>query len=381
MLDAFYLAALCAVTPGLGRSRIPKLIKFFGNAKTVYEAQMYDLLQSGICTVRQIENFIANRRPELPEKLFAFCSRHCVKLITIYDADYPEALKEIQDFPLVLYVRGVLPVSKYNLAIVGSREASPYGLKAAGMFAAAFAQERIPVISGGARGIDTAAHKACLLAGGSTVAVLGCGIDIAYPSENKRLFEQIADSGALVSEFAPGTAPRSYNFPARNRIIVGMSRGVLVAEAARKSGAIITAGIAADEAREVYCIPGNIFTGSSIGCHDLIRTGAKLVDGPQDIFEDMREWYRSCSGKIIQPEMFGSDDDGQKEDPCAGDFCTKEMSALGKKLFHLLLQGPLSLEELTEQSGESFADVSMELLNLQVEGIIAADQAQRYYRI
>lgn len=138
MLDAFYLAALCAVTPGLGRSRIPKLIKFFGSAKTVYEAQMYDLLQSGICTVRQIENFIANRKPELPEKLFAFCSRHCVKLITIYDAAYPEALKEIHDFPLVLYVRGVLPVSKYNLAIVGSREASPYGLKAAGMFAAAF---------------------------------------------------------------------------------------------------------------------------------------------------------------------------------------------------------------------------------------------------
>ncbi len=266
-----------------------------------------------------------------------------------------------------------------NLAIVGSREASPYGLKAAAYFAEAFAKERIPVISGGARGIDTSAHKACLQAGGITVAVLGCGIDICYPAENRKLFASIAESGAVITEFAPGTEPKAYNFPARNRIIVGLARGVLVAEAARKSGAIITAGIAADEAREVYCVPGNIFTGSSIGCHDLIRTGAKLVDGPQDIFEDMQDWY--SRNNIIQQDIF------KMPEPDSKNTIEKEiknmdgMSVVSKKLLRLLLQGPLSLEELTEQSGEPFADVSMELLNLQVEGLITADQAQRYYRI
>ena len=156
-------------------------------------------------------------------------------------------------------------------------------------------------------------------------------------------------------------------------------RLVTVAEAARKSGAIITAGIAADEAREVYCVPGNIFTGSSIGCHDLIRTGAKLVDGPQDIFEDMQDWY--SRNNIIQQDIF------KMPEPDSKNTIEKEiknmdgMSVVSKKLLRLLLQGPLSLEELTEQSGEPFADVSMELLNLQVEGLITADQAQRYYRI
>lgn len=381
-MDAFYLAALCAVTPGLGRSRIPRLIEFFGSARAVFMTSEEELRQAHICTEKQISSFISGRTSDLPERLALFCNRNNVKILSIFDREYPAMLKEIHDPPLVLYVRGVLPDSMYNLAVVGSRDASPYGVKAAAYFAAAFAGERIPVISGGARGIDTAAHKACLQAGGVTVAVLGCGIDICYPAENKKLFDSIADSGAVITEFAPGTGPKAYNFPARNRIIVGLSRGVLVAEAARKSGAIITAGIAADKAREVYCVPGNIFTGGSIGCHDLIRTGAKLVDSPNDIFEDMRDWY--SRNHIVQQNIFtmtesNTDDIAviQKKEQIESDI----KSALGKKLLQLLLQGPLSLEELTEQSGKPFADVSMELLNMQVEGLIAADQAQRYYRI
>ena len=373
-MDTLYLAAVCAVVPGLGRSRIPDLINALGSARAVFEASAATLAATGLCTPRAVQNFISNRDARLPQRLDYFCRHNGVRILAYTDADYPQSLQNLSDKPLVLYVNGELPQANYALAIVGSRRCTEYGVRAAACFAQAMTREGIPIISGGAKGIDTAAHEACLQAGGVTVAVLGCGLDIVYPSENAKLFARIAEHGALVSEYPPGVPPIAANFPARNRIIVGLSQAVLVAEAGKRSGAVITANIAADEGREVYCVPGNIFDGSSIGCHELIRTGAKLVDMPQDILDDKRSWQQAMNRRITQPSIF--DCAPQEPKPVPAPVTTE----LGAKLLALLQAGALSLEKLTEQSGAAFAAVSMELLDLQAAGLVAADQAQRYYR-
>lgn len=373
-MDTLYLAAVCAVVPGLGRSRIPDLINALGSARAVFEASAATLTATGLCTPRAVQNFISNRDTRLPQMLDYFCRHNGVQILAYNDAAYPQSLQNLSDKPLVLYVKGELPQANYALAIVGSRRCTEYGVRAADYFAKAMTREGIPIISGGAKGIDTAAHEACLQAGGVTVAVLGCGLDIAYPPENARLFARIAERGALVSEYPPGVPPIAANFPARNRIIVGLSQAVLVAEAGKRSGAVITANIAADEGREVYCVPGNIFDGSSIGCHELIRTGAKLVDMPQDILDDKRSWQQAMNRRITQPSIF--DCAPQETKPVPAPVTTE----LGAKLLALLQAGALSLEKLTEQSEAAFAAVSMELLDLQAAGLVAADQAQRYYR-
>ena len=373
-MDTLYLAAVCAVVPGLGRSRIPDLINALGSARAVFEASAATLTATELCTPRAVQNFISNRDARLPQRLDYFCRHNGVQILAYNDAAYPQSLQNLSDKPLVLYVKGELPQANYALAIVGSRRCSEYGVRAAGYFAKAMTREGIPIISGGAKGIDTAAHEACLQAGGVTVAVLGCGLDIVYPSENAKLFARIAEHGALVTEYPPGVPPAAANFPARNRIIVGLSQAVLVAEAGKRSGAVITANIAADEGREVYCVPGNIFDGSSIGCHELIRTGAKLVDMPQDILDDKRSWQQAMNCRITQPSIF--DGAPQEPKPAPAPVTTE----LGAKLLALLQAGALSLEKLTEQSGAAFAAVSMELLDLQAAGLVATDQAQRYYR-
>lgn len=373
-MDTLYLAAICAAVPGLGRSRIPALINALGSARAVFEASAATLTATGLCTPRAVQNFISNRDTCLPQMLDYFCRHNGVQILAYNDAAYPQSLQNLSDKPLVLYVKGELPQANYALAIVGSRRCTEYGVRAAACFAQAMTREGIPIISGGAKGIDTAAHEACLQAGGVTVAVLGCGLDIVYPPENAKLFARIAEHGALVTEYPPGVPPAAANFPARNRIIVGLSQAVLVAEAGKRSGAVITANIAADEGREVYCVPGNIFDGSSIGCHELIRTGAKLVDMPQDILDDKRSWQQAMNRRITQPSIF--DCAPQEPKPVPAPVTTE----LGAKLLALLQAGALSLEKLTEQSGAAFAAVSMELLDLQAAGLVAADQAQRYYR-
>lgn len=373
-MDTLYLAAVCAVVPGLGRSRIPDLINALGSARAVFEASAATLTATGLCTPRAVQNFISNRDARLPQRLDYFCRHNGVQILAYTGTDYPQSLQNLSDKPLVLYVKGELPQANYALAIVGSRRCTEYGVRAAACFAQAMTREGIPIISGGAKGIDTAAHEACLQAGGTTVAVLGCGLDIVYPPENAKLFARIAEQGALVTEYLPGVPPAAANFPARNRIIVGLSQAVLVAEAGKRSGAVITANIAADEGREVYCVPGNIFDGSSIGCHELIRTGAKLVDMPQDILDDKRSWQQAMNRRITQPSIF---DCAPHEPKLAPAPVTTE---LGAKLLALLQAGALSLEKLTEQSGAAFAAVSMELLDLHAAGLVATDQAQRYYR-
>ena len=375
-MDTLYLAAICAVG-GFGRAKIMKLVQALGSARSVYEANFEQLMATGIVKEDAVAGFVSKRKSDLPERLQRFCDLHGVALLSYQDAAYPKNLLQISDPPLVLYVKGSLPTEGYCLGVVGSRECTAYGKKAAKLFTKELAQRGIPIISGGARGIDTEAHEACLSVCGHTVAVLGCGIDIAYPEENAGLFERIVRAGgAVISEYAPGIKPWAKNFPARNRIIVGLSQGVLVAEAKQKSGAIITAHIAADENRDVYCVPGNIFEATSKGCHELIRTGAKLVDTPQDILEDKVQWELACKEKPTQTSIFDfmATEAGDKTE------LQVQISELGTKLLELLKAGSQSLEELVEDSGADFASVSMELLELQGAGLIAQNQALRYYR-
>lgn len=376
MLDDFYLAAICAVIPGLGRAKLPKLIKYLGSAKNVFTASDMDLFEPHLLTNNQIANFLSGRDLSLPEKLEHFCYTQEVNLITYHSDAYPQCLREINGAPLVLYVKGRLPKEQYSLAVVGSRAASVYGLRVARYFASYLAAENIPIISGGARGVDAKAHEACIQAGGRTVAVLGCGVDRVYPPEHKRLYQEIvASGGALVTEFPPGTPPLANNFPARNRIIAGLSQGILVAEAAKRSGAIITANLAVDAGRDVFCVPGNIFDGTSLGCHELIRTGAKLVDTPQDILEEYRSWQTTQRNVFAQQDIFAA-----AEIPQPNTAATANVSEFGQSLLALLQGGALSLEELMEQSRADFATISMELLDLQVANLVAVDKAQRYYR-
>lgn len=375
-VDTLYLAAICAVG-GLGRAKVMKLVQALGSAQAVFEADVQQLVATGVVKEDAAAAFTDKRRKDVPTRLQRFCDQDGVRLVSYKDADYPQFLLRIADPPLVLYVKGSLPVAGYALAVVGSRECTEYGKKAAKVFTKDMALRGIPIISGGARGIDTTAHEACLSVGGKTVAVLGCGLDIAYPEENAGLFERIVRSGgAVISEYAPGTRPLAKNFPARNRIIVGLSQGVLVAEAKLKSGAIITANIAADEGRDVYCVPGNIFDATSKGCHELIRTGAKLVDTPQDILEDKAQWELAQKERCVQPSIFDFANTEAEEE--ANTAVTT--SALGTKLLELLQAGSLPLEALVEGSGADFASVSMELLELQGAGLVSQNQALHYYR-
>ncbi|MCQ9208506.1 MAG: DNA-processing protein DprA [Omnitrophica bacterium] len=210
------------------------------------------------------------------------------KTLRITDKDYPANLKHIYDPPATVYLKGELILEdNIAIAIVGSRRATPYGLKNAKSLAFELAARGITVVSGLARGIDSAAHRGALEAKGRTIAVLGSGLNVIYPHENERLAEEIAKSGAVISEFQQDVGPQRYHFPRRNRIISGLSLGVVVVEAAQKSGALITANCALEQGREVFALPGKIDSWTSRGTHDLIKQGAKLVESIEDIIEEL----------------------------------------------------------------------------------------------
>lgn len=225
-----------------------------------------------------------------------------VKTLSVTAKDYPTNLRYIYDPPLMLYVKGeIIPEDNVAIAIVGSRRATYYGLQNATKLAYELAAKGITIISGLARGVDSAAHRGALEAEGRTIAVLGSGLNIIYPRENERLAQNISQNGAVISEFALDTPPHRGNFPRRNRIISGLSLGVVVIEAARKSGALITANCALEQGREVFALPGKIDSFTSRGTHDLIKDGAKLVESSEDIIEEL-EALKFCQAKETKAE-------------------------------------------------------------------------------
>ncbi|HIU64714.1 MAG TPA: DNA-protecting protein DprA [Candidatus Avacidaminococcus intestinavium] len=264
------------------------LLKLVEDPETAYNLTSKELVSSKLFSLEKCNKIIScrSKNNNYPTYLKNFCENQKVKIISIFDSEYPQKLRSIANPPLILYVKGSLDcLKKQGIAIVGSRKATSYGVKASTLFTEELVKAGLIVISGGARGIDTSAHQTALKFG-ATICVLGCGIDVTYPAENRTLFQNIATNGALITEYPPHTPPLARNFPSRNRIIAGLSDGVLLVEAVQKSGSLITAEFALDEGREIYCIPGNIFTPTSKGVNHLIKQGAKLVDSPKDILLD-----------------------------------------------------------------------------------------------
>jgi len=271
---------------GLGTRGAHQLVQHFGSAPAVYMASLTELEACGLpASVAQAIFAQTGLKDATTDREAA--AKAGARLVTYSDDDYPLLLKQIPDPPLVLYVRGDARVlSQHALAIVGTRKPTAYGQSVAHRLAGDLAQRGLVVVSGLARGIDSAAHHGALEAHGLTVAVLGSGIDVIYPRENRRLAEKIMEKGAMITEFPLGTSPAPENFPIRNRIISGLALGVVVVEAAEYSGSLITARLAVEQNREVFAVPGNITSAQSFGPNHLIKQGAKLVDQWMDVVEE-----------------------------------------------------------------------------------------------
>ncbi len=278
------------LTPGLGPTKARKLVEHFGSPEAVFRASLTELESTGIQAV-SAQSLATGKSAELAREEIARAAAADATVISVDDPSYPPRLKEIYDPPLILRVRGNLEVlTKPGIAMVGTRHPTPYGSGMAERLACDLAAQGLVIISGMARGVDTASHRGAISAKGKTVAVFGTGVDVIYPKENSRLAEQIlALGGALISEFPLGTFAAPQNFPIRNRIISGMSVGVLVLEAAEYSGTRITARCALEQNRDVFAVPGNVTNKNSWGPNTLIKQGAKLVATWEDVWEDLPE--------------------------------------------------------------------------------------------
>ncbi len=307
--DILYWLALPHVE-GLGVRGAHKLLQHFGSPQAIYMASLTELESSGL-TAPVAQAIFAQAGLKEAEAELAGVKKAGCRLVTLADSDYPPILKQIGDPPLVLYVRGeVEALARHAVAMVGTRRPTAYGSSVAHRLACDLAQRGLVIISGLARGIDSACHRGALEGGGKTIAVLGSGIDVIYPRENKKLAEKILASGALITEFPLGTAPTPENFPIRNRIISGLALGVVVVEAAEYSGSLITARLALEQNREVFAVPGNITTAQSFGPNHLIKQGAKLVDEWVDVIEEFPSDVRM---QLLPPPDASLDKGGKAE--------------------------------------------------------------------
>lgn len=272
---------------GIGAARLRALIDYFGDLATAWQAPPAELQRAGLDR-RSLSSLVQMRRELDLDAELDRVQRAGVQVLTWDDPDYPSNLRQVYNPPPVLYVRGRIEKrDEWAVAIVGTRRASVYGKEAAQMLSAGLARAGVTVVSGLARGIDAVAHRTCLETGGRTIAVLGCGLDVIYPPQHAGLAAEIARQGALVSEYPLGTRPEARNFPPRNRIISGLTLGTVIVEADLGSGALITAGFAAEQGREVFAVPGSIFARGCQGTNRLIQQGAKMVCSVTDILEEL----------------------------------------------------------------------------------------------
>jgi DNA processing protein len=328
------------------------LLQAFGSPDAVLDASVSSLSQHVKSSVAKAikKDFDVS----LLDATAAWLNDPINRIITLADAEYPQALLNISDPPFVLYVKGRLELLNIrSLAVVGSRNSTAQGVRNAEAFAKAISESGLCIVSGMAHGIDAAAHKGGLQGSGSSIAVIGTGLDKVYPAGNRELAHQLAQHGTIISEFPLGTPPLASNFPRRNRIISGLSDGCLVVEASLQSGSLITARMALEQGREVFAIPGSIHSPQSKGCHSLIKQGAKLVESAQDILEDLG--FSSCTTKI---------------------------QAVDEHLiFTHLGYDSVDIETLAQRSGLTISELSAILLQLELDGAVATLPGGLYQRI
>jgi DNA processing protein len=353
-----------ALTPGLGPTRARKLAEFFGSIEAVFHASLTELEAAGIPAV-SAQALGTGKALQLAQEEAAKAAGLAVRMVSQADQHYPENLKQIYDPPLVLYVRGdVEALTQPGLAVVGTRHPTPYGTGMAERLSCDLAARGLLILSGLARGVDTAAHRGAIAAKGKTLAVLGTGVDVIYPKENSRLSEQIlALGGALVSEFPLETFAAPQNFPIRNRIISGMSVGVLVVEAAEYSGTRITARCALEQNREVFAVPGNVTNKNSWGPNTLIKQGAKLVATWEDVWEELPTTVRLA----LTPAGADESPAGQT----ASLFQETELPPHEKKILALLrADEALHLDEIVErlEAQLSSSEIFAALFELELAG-------------
>ena len=379
--DLERLAWLAMVlTPGLGPTRIARAMVMAGGAERIFEMPLTEL--EGLRLPAKSAQFIADGRARAAaEKEAKLVSDAGATFITRDDAEYPARLLEIFDPPPVLWVRGdVAQLSRPGIAVVGTRAPSTYGSGMAELLSRDLANRGVVIMSGMARGIDTAAHKGALDAGGKTVAVWGTGLDVVYPKENKRLAESIVVSGgAIVSEFPMGTFPAPQNFPIRNRTLSGLSVGVLVIEAAEYSGTRITARCAMEQNRDVYAVPGNVTNKNSWGPNTLIKQGAKLTATWEDVWEDLPSQVR----QELEDEFGSRSGDESKPAGAASLFQEQPMSEHERLVFNRLRHDEaLQLDELMEQMESELgsAEIFTALFELELSGKVKSLPGKNYVR-
>lgn len=337
------------IVRGIGPMRFRALVDHFGDLEKAWHADARELKKAGLDR-RALESLMTTRSTISLDGEMEKIERQGARVLTWDDPAYPPRLLNIYNPPPVLYVKGeILSEDQWAVAVVGTRRATVYGKEAARWIAGDLARNRVTIVSGLARGIDSEAHRAALDAGGRTIAVLGSGIDIIYPPESRRLAQAVVERGALVSEYAIGTPPEAGNFPPRNRIISGLSLGVVIVEAGERSGALITGDFALEQGREVFAVPGNIFRRKSMGTNKLIQQGAKPVLSVEDVLEELNLTMVSKQAEVraVVPE--------------------NETEAT---LLEYITADPIHVDEIGEKSGLPIAQVSSTLALMELKGMV-----------
>ena len=365
------------MTPGVGPRKATQLLERFGSAENVFHATRNEL-ESLRLKPETIESILKGEFHEKAVEELEKVRELSGDVLILDDGSYPFLLREIADPPITLYVKGDW-ASCFDapcVAVIGSRKCSTYGENASEFLARDLAENGICIVSGLARGIDSAAHRGALRGKGRTIAVLGTGIDQVYPKENARLVEEIlGNGGAIVSQFPLGTPPLKDNFPYRNRIISGLSYGVLLTEATERSGSLITARLAMEQNREVLAVPGNITSRNSIGTNYLIKSGAKLVQQWQDVVAELPEEIKAA---ILPPKL--DEKDAMKTPPQAKP-APADLNGNERKIWNLLSpDAPVQIDNLLEESGLSFGDLSKVLFDLEMRELIRALPGKCYAR-
>jgi DNA processing protein len=351
------LVSLCSL-PGINRRQVKELLTLFGSPAGAWEA-IRGGHSSSASSRDRLRDWRSHSLDVNPQRCLESLEARGIMTVVIGERDYPELLKEINDPPFSIFYRGRLPGPGTKcLAVVGSRKATQYGIEAAEWIARGLARAGACVVSGAAYGVDSAAHRGALAAGGTTLAVMGCGPDVVYPRSNAGLLSDIAKKGCILSEYPPGVKPLKYHFPARNRLIAGMSLGVVVVEASATSGALLTSDFALSEGRDVYAVPGQVFSKNSEGTNALIKNGALLVASAEGILQDLGFAVEKTLPLRVAPEMLGPAE---------------------RKSLDALAAGPCDAVEIAKRSGLTVGEAVSLLSQMEVMGMVRRGPGGRYH--